>query len=469
MQADPRDQRIAELEAQLAARDAQLAAAMALIGKLERRIGALEAQLAKNSTNSSKPPSSDGPGVQRPEVKPKGAKRGGQPGHEPHRRELLPTERCRAVSAYKPERCRCGSTHLSEARLHARHQVVDLPSLVAPVDEHQSFACTCLDCGAEVVEPIPSEVLCSAFSAAVVGLVGQLTGEYHLTKRAVERFLRALFGIDMSLGAVCDQEQTIARAIAEPVREAHQAAKQAARAHADETGWRQGKKRAWLWVLVTQVATVFSIDRSRGTPGALKLLGDAFDGVLTTDRWATYGALSIRLRQLCWAHLIRDFVSWLDHRDGAPYAKALLADSKKMFKWWSHFKDGDLSRARFQKRMAKLMPGMLELLEDAAVCPDAKVAGMAAEMLKLRDALFTFVDHEGVEPTNNAAERAIRHAAIWRKICFGTDSEKGSRYVERVLTVVATLKQQGRDVRAYLTDAVHALRHGLPAPKLLPV
>jgi transposase len=462
MASDARDQRIAELET-------LLAQALQTIEQLRTRVGELEAQLKKNSTNSSKPPSSDGPEVERPAPKARGKKRGGQTGHDPHLRDLRPAEECRKVIAYQPKRCLCGSANLSELKLRARHQIVYLPKLVAPVDEHQSFGCTCLDCGAEVVAPIPPEFLCSAFGACVVALIGQLTGEYHLPKRKVVAILSDLFGIDLSLGAVCDQEQTIARAVEQPVAEAHAAAQQAAVGNADETGWRENKKRAWLWVLVTRVATVFTIAASRGGDAAKALLGEGFPGTLTTDRWVSYGAVGARFRQLCWAHLIRDLLGWVEvGGDGALFAAELLKLSKKMFRWWSQLKDRELSRAEFQRRMARVRCEMLELLEAAEVCPETKVAGMAREILKLRDALFTFVDIPGVEPTNNAAERAIRHAAIWRKICFGTDSVRGSRYVERVLTVVATLKLQQRPVRAYLAEAVFALRNGLPSPALLP-
>ena len=354
--------------------------------------------------------------------------------------------------------------------MRSRHQVTYLPKLVAPVDEHQSFGGTCRGCGADVVEPIPPEFLCSAFGACVVALVGQLTGEYHLPKRTVVAVLSDLFGIEISLGSVCDQEQVVAKAIAQPVAEAHDAAKRAARGNADETGWRENKKRAWLWVLVTQVATVFVIASSRGGQAAKALVGEGFRGVLTTDRWVSYGAVGAAWRQLCWAHLVRDFLGWVDQGgDGALLANELLKRTKKMFRWWNQFKDRRISRAVFQERMVPLRREMLELLEAAGVCPETKTAGMAREILKLRDALFTFVDHLGVDPTNNAAERAIRHAVIWRKICFGTDSAAGSRYVERMLTVVATLKQQQRLVRSYLTEAIQALRDGLPAPRLLPV
>lgn len=466
---DARDRRIDDLKGRLETALVSNAELVELNTKLRARIKELEAQLRKNSRNSSKPPSSDGPEVPPKTSKATGKRRGGQPGHEPNVRELIAPELCRQRYQYVPDRCRCGSTHLSDPELHERHQVTYLPELAAPVDEHQSFARTCDDCGAKNVAPIPPEFSCSAFGPCVVALVGQLTGDYHLQKRSVVRMLRDLHGISMSLGAVCDQEQTVARAVEQPVAEVKEAVQQAAAANGDETGWRENKKRAWLWVVVTQVATVFAIARSRGGDAAKALLGADFSGILTTDRWVSYGAVNARLRQLCWAHLIRDFLSWEAYGgDGALFAKELLSGCKKMFRWWSQLKDGDLTRAQFQARMVRLRRELLELLEAAEVCPQAKVAGMAKQMLKLRDALFTFVDHVGIEPTNNAAERALRHAAIWRKICFGTDSERGSRYVERMLTVVATLKQQERDVRAYLTEAVRALRTNQPAPKLLP-
>jgi transposase len=458
------------LEAQLTAALQAVAALQARVQSLEERLAVAESRLKKNSTNSDKPPSSDGPDVIRTGSKASGKKRGGQDGHEPHTRELIPTEECREVIAHKPRKCRCGSTHLGPLELRARHQIIYLPELAAPVDEHQSFGGICEGCGADVVEPIPPEFLCSAFGACVVALVGQLTGEYHLPKRTVVAVLEDLFGVKISVGSVSDQEQTVARAVAQPVADAHEAAKQAVQANADETGWRENKKRAWLWVLVTQLATVFVIASSRGGQVAKALVGEGFRGVLTTDRWVSYGAVGAASRQLCWAHLVRDFLGWVDQGgDGEIFATELLKRTKKMFRWWNQLKDGEISRAVFQDRMAPLRRQMLELLEAAGVCPETKVAGMAREILKLRDALFTFIDTKGVDPTNNAAERAIRHAVIWRKICFGTDSAVGSRYVERMLTVVATLKQQQRSVRSYLTEAIQALRDGLPAPSLLPV
>jgi transposase len=460
---DPRDLRIAELEA-------KLDAALRVIAQLQTRVQELEAKLAQNSTNSNKPPSSDGPDVQRPDRKAMGKKRGGQPNHDPHRRELIPTEACRKVSSYKPNRCaHCDSTRLGEPELAHRHQVVYLPQQAAPVDEHQAYACICQDCDRRTVAPIPPEVLASAFGPCVVALIAQLSGEYRLPKRSIQKLLLSLFGISISVGAICDQEQTVARALGQPYAEAAQAVKQAQVVNADETGMRVARHKAWLWVAVAELATVFLVAPHRNGEAAQALLGNEFERVLGADRWVSYEAVVVELRQLCWAHLLRDFLGWTElGAAGRKLGKGLLGQARKMFRWWAQVKEGAMTREIFQRRMKPMRDRVMLLLEQATECPVPKIAGMAGDILRLSFGLFTFVDHAGVEPTNNAAERALRHAVVWRKISGGVDSVKGARFLERILTAYATLKQQGRDLRDYLTRAVQALRHGLPLPSLLP-
>ena len=459
---DPRDQRIAELERTVDEFRRENA-------WLRTQLKEALARLHANSTNSHQPPSSDEPNVSRPERKARGKKRGGQPGHEPKRRELIDPRLCRKIVAHLPQRCGCGSTHFGAFRLCSRHQVVYLPEMKAPVDEHQSYGAECLDCGREVVEPIPPEYLASAFGPCLTAFMAQLAGDYRLPKRSIQKLLQDLYGVDISLGAIIDQEEAVATALEQPCAEAHEELKQSDRANADETSWRQDHQKSWLWVAVGQWVTIFLIHRQRSGAAARELLGHEFDGVLGTDRWVSYETVDALLRQLCWAHLIRDFLGWtLLDGDGARIGRSLLRLSRKMFRWWSQVKDGTLTRRTFQRQMKPVQQRMISLLRKASVCPQAKVAGMAWEILDLEYGLFTFVDHEGVEPTNNQAERALRHAVIWRKICGGTASERGSRFVERILTTIATLKQQGRDVRDFLTRAVRALRFGLPPPSLLP-
>jgi transposase len=473
---DPRDARLTELErlmgealTAITTLRAENAALRTENAALKAEVAEVKAKLNQNSSNSNKPPSSDGPTVVPPPRKPKGKKRGGQPGHDPNRRVLLDPALCRAIYRYQPTRCPCGSCRFGKLKRVARHQVTYLPQAVAPTDEHQSFKARCKGCGKVSVEPIPPEILASAFGPCVTAFIAQLAIEFRLPKRSIQKLLKSLYDIDISLGAISDQEQVVAAALEAPFSEAHQQLKKASRANADETGWPQNKKRAWLWVGVSELCTVFLIQSRRDGKAAQTLLGKGFEGALGTDRWVSYGTVEATLRQLCWAHLLRDFIGWTElGGEGKRLGRSLLRQCRKMFKWWALVKDGTLSRRAFKQRMKPVRERVSKLLQKAEVCSQSKVSGMAGEILDVEYGLFTFVDHEGIEPTNNEAERALRHAVIYRKVCLGTDSEKGSRFVERMLTAVATLRRQGREARTFVTKALIALRLGTSAPSLLP-
>jgi len=266
----------------------------------------------------------------------------------------------------------------------------------------------------------------------------------------------------------------VSEAVAEPVAEAREHVKTAPVAHADETGFREvpaeggPPRKAWLWAAVTPLVTVFLVHARRGAVAAKELLG-AFPGVLVSDRWSAYSFVDAARRQLCWAHLLRDF-EWVAEFGGqaAATGKALIEQTKLMFRWWHELKEGGLARSGFQERMGPLMERIEALLEEGATCSHKKTAGRCRKILELRAALWTFVCREGVEPTNNAAERALRPAVLWRKGSFGSGSERGSRFVERMLTVAATCRQQGRNVLDYLVAACEAHARGEPAPSLLP-
>jgi transposase len=253
------------------------------------------------------------------------------------------------------------------------------------------------------------------------------------------------------------------------VEEAHAAVEAQAVAHVDETGWRQGGKRAWLGVAVTSMVTVFLIRMSRGGHVARELLGEGFGGILVTDRYSAYNWYPVRWRQLCWAHLLRDFEA-MRGRGGASeeIGDALLAKVHQMFAWWHRVREGTLKRSTFQSSMSPLRREVEHLLEVGSQCGVTNTAGMCHEILKRREALWTFVHVEGVEPTNNLAEGSIRPGVQRRKISFGTQSEAGLRFVESMMTVVATLKQQQRNVLEYLTAAHKAALRGEAAPSLLP-
>jgi transposase len=462
---DWRDELIEELRAVVAQQQAEIEA-------LKKRGAELEERLRTSSRNSSKPPSSDGPSKPRPKRhKGKRGRRspGGQPGHEKHDRELCPTEEADKLSVVRPERCeRCAKPLVEYDKHPVRHQHVELPPVRPLVHEVQLHAGWCKDCGAWTQAKLPPGIPTRAFGPSVDALVGVLVGVYRLSKRAVAGLMGELFGLRMSLGAVVDCQRAVSDSLEQPVVEARQFAQQQPVKNADETSWRQGRMRAWLWTLVTASVTVFQIHLDRSAQAARELLGKAF-GILGTDRYSGYGWWPMRLRQLCWAHLTRDFTA-ISERGGTSerVGKALLREVDRMFAWWKRVKEGTMTRGTFQVYLRSVKRRVYRLLEQGTQAAEAKTARTCAKILTLFSALWTFARVEGVEPTNNSGERAVRHAVIIRKISYGTHSEWGSRFVERILTVHATCKQQGRSALKFIREACESALTRSPPPSLVP-
>ncbi len=445
----------------------------ALIAKLMARLDVLEAEVARlkrNSTNSSKPPSSDPPGVTRQAKTASGNKRGGQPGHKGHKRKLLPPSKVDVVVPLIPDACdHCGANLHGHDPDPKRHQVIDIPPITPTVTEYQLHALGCEECGKTTRAQIPVGVPISCFGPRLSAMLSICTAKYRLSKRAVRELLSDFLGVELSLGGVANVEQHVSGALEMPVDEACEHVRGAREANADETSWREGKKKAWLWVAATRMVTVFVIATQRSATVAKDLLGEAFGGVLTTDRWAAYNWVDVAQRQVCWSHLIRDFQGWVDAGGtGKRLGLGLLRETRRMFRWWHRVRDGTMSRVQFSRKMRSVQLNVATLLTQASACRTRRVRGMAKEMLKLEWALWTFVETEGVEPTNNFAERQIRHAVLWRKSSFGTDSAAGSRFVERMLTTIATLRQQERNVLEFVTEACTAALNGTAPPSLLP-
>ena len=439
---------------------------------LESLVQELQARLAANSSNSSRPPSSDGPGAAPPQppATPSGRRRGGQPGHPRHERRLLPPERVTQTTTLLPPACRrCGkSLHGRDPAPH-QHQVVEIPPLLAQAHDYWLHSLPCEDCNICTRAVLPAGVPTGCFGPRLQAMIAVCSGRYHLSKRMIEEMMGDFFDADLSLGSVSQLEADTSAALAAPVALAAAHVLEQPVQHADETGWTEAKKRAWLWVVVAAQVAVFLLDRSRGAQVARRLLGEARQGVLISDRWSAYNWIPVEKRQLCWAHLLRHFKGFADYGTQAQRLGIdLLACGKRMFDQWHRVRDGTLTRADFRQIMTPLSGEILLLLRQGSQCDAPQVAGRCREILKLEGALFTYVRVAGVEPTNNVAERAIRPAVLWRKGSFGTDSEKGSRFVERILTVVTTLRLQQRNVLEYVTSACQAHRHGQPAPSLLP-
>jgi transposase len=444
----------------------------ARVAELEATVQRLLERLQQDSHNSSRPPSSDLPHARRPPPRrvPSGRKRGGQPGHQGQTRALVPIEEVDTVIPVKPRQChRCQHALQGEDAQPHRHQVTELPPIKPVVTEYQLHRLLCPACGASTRAPLPIGVPPGGFGPRVQAIVALCTGAYRLSKRTTQAVMADLFGLPISLGTIPHLEQVTVQAVATPVADAQVYVRAQPVAHLDETGWREGRTRAWLWVAVTAWVTVFVVRPSRGAKVAQALLGERFCGILVTDRWSAYPWYPTRWRQVCWAHLLRDFEAMIE-RGGRSQeiGEGLREQARQMFHAWHRVRDGRCTHAQFRVTMRPIRRAVARLLKAGQTCGLAKTEGVCREVLKVYDALWTFVRVEGVEPTNNAAERAIRPGVLWRKGSFGTQSAPGARFVEAMMTVVATLRQQHRNVLAYLTQACQAAYAGEPAPSLLP-
>ena len=483
---DPRDATIAELRSENAALRVQHSALQSQHSALQaeyielksllhdalNRIAELEDRLGTNSRNSSMPPSSD---LTRPPSKRrktgKQGKRGAQKGHKKHSRELLPIEQVDAVKRLMPEQCdTCGSTELApEGSAPLRHQVVEIPPVIAHVTEYQRCEAGCLRCGSITRARLPTGVPRGGFGPRLMALVALCTAKYRISKRGVQDLLSDFFGVTISLGMVPKIESKVSAWIRDAVEEARVFVRNEHVVHMDESGWREKNAKAWLWVAVASLVTVFTVASSRSSKVSKDMLGEGFVGFLVSDRWSAYSWVDPIMRQLCWAHLLRDFQKFVDRGgESKRIGEALLGQAKLMFDWWHRVRDGTISRATFTRRMKAVEVEVGRLVREAAKCEHDKTAGTGRDILRFELSLWTFVHYEGIEPTNNGGERAIRKAVIWRKMSFGTQSSGGSRYVERILTVIETLRQQQRNALDYLTEAGNAALRCEETPSILP-
>jgi transposase len=337
------------------------------------------------------------------------------------------------------------------------------------VTEYQMAVRRCPACGKRTRADLPVGVPRRPFGARLIAVIALLSGRYRLSRREVRELLQDLWQVRVSLGAVVRQEQAQSAALAPVVEEARAAVQQADVVNMDETGWRQEQQRAWLWTAVTAELTVLWVDRSRGGGVVDTVLGSDFAGIVGSDRWCAYSRFAAERRALCWAHLKRAFQRLVDRRGEAePIGRWGLAEIERLFALWHRFRAGQFERDELLRRLMPLQARMGRLLRRGQENPDHTAAGLCRELEKWWPALWTFARVEGVEPTNDASERALRPAVLWRKGSFGSDSEGGSRFAERLLTVVASCRQQGRPLLPFLVAAGAAGLHRTAAPSLLP-
>jgi transposase len=459
------DEQIQQLTKQVAKQDKRIA-------KQDARIADLERRLNRNSRNSSTPPSQDPPGApERKRPDPSGRAQGAQPGHRGKGRKLLPAEAVDRVVDHWPGSCSCGHRFDEGggqvAGKPARHQVTELPEIAVCVTEHRLHRSRCPDCGVTVRAELPADVPAGAFGPRLEGAVATLAVRNRVSRRDTVELAEELFGAKLASGTVDAILARAGEALAEPYEDLLGSIREAPALNVEETGWKlRGKKRT-LWGAVTPTAAVFRIAPDRHEREVAALLGDDFGGIVGSDRWWAYRGFDPARRQVCWSHLIRDLTA---HAEGLAaqkeFGEAGLDIARRLFSTWDRFGEhGD--RRRLKCEVAPLRRELKALLRHGSKGRRNKLTwGISKNLLKVWPSLWTFVEVEGVEPTNNRAERALRGPVIYRKLSLGSQSERGERTIERLFSASVTCRLQSRSLFAYLADVLGARIRGDPAPLL---
>jgi transposase len=436
----------------------------------------LSIQITQNSQNSSKPPSSDPP-FKRPPKKTKeksSRPKGGQVGHSRHLRELLPVEAVDEIVEIYPHECdRCHSIlrPSDQTGEPLRHQVWELPQVKASLTEYQFYSRACSQClyltKSESEKHWPKDVPTGQFGPRLVATLGVLHGQYQLSLRQTQELALDLWQLPLSLGGVATSCRKASTALAASYQSIEGRVQDHPTSHVDETGWKREGKLRWLWVATNAVASLFKIRRSRDRQSLKELLGENYAGIIHSDRHKPYLKLAESQHQLCWAHLIRN-LRGLSQRAGPAekWASLCLDESEKLFAVWHRFKDEQISRSQLIDLVEPIRATFKSQLKAGTTLGDGSVRSFSRELLKLEERLYHFVKKPGIEPTNNAAEQALRCAVIWRKKCFGSQSDWGERFVERILSVKATVQKQGSNFLNYLTGCLEAEWFKTPTPTL---
>jgi transposase len=445
------------------------------VNELERRI----AILTKDSTNSSKPPSTDGP-TKKPRARlPKKSRKrkpGGQPGHKGCNRSLIPSDQVDEIIGLAPETCdQCGkmlgpgAAACCATGKYLPFQVIDIPKVKPYVIEYrrQGFRC---QCGAVTWAKLPAAVR-SAFGPRLTGVLAHLSSLHRVTRRGCQDIAETLLGIKISLGSVCKLHQEVCESVERSCEEVKQALPKQEVLNGDETGWKTRAQTRWLWVLVAPTFAYFHIAASRGSKVLKEILGEVYNGTLCADMYSAYKAFHKGGRQFCWAHIIRD-IKGIKHACRSPdamrFSTWILSETGRMFSLWHCFKRGQVERRPLVLKSVPIRARMNRCLQHYASSTDCDVKRTAKSLLRHWDGLFTFLEVEGVEPTNNSAERMLRPGVQWRKICFGNQSQAGEVLTARLLTATRTCLLQGRNPFEFFVKSINAYRQGLPVPSLLP-
>ena len=439
------------------------------IDTLQAQVDALKDRLGPNSSNSSKPPSSDPPHFKRqPPRPPSQRKRGGQPGHKRATRPLVPPEQLADTITCKPSCCEgCGASLEGTDDSPIRHQVAEIPPVTPVVVEYLLHRLRCSGCGTTTDASLPQGVPLGAFGPRLRATLSLLAGSFRLAKRPVQQLVKDLLGLDISLGMIAKLERQTAMVLEPVAADLAAAVREAPFSHIDETPWCEANAKAWLWVATGEQVTSFQIHANRTAEVARSILGDDPEKVAICDRYSGYAWVTNR--QWCWSHLRRDFQAMIDRCDaGSVVGRELLKLSDQLFWGWHRVGDGELEWEDFLTWAGPIREGVRHWLSLGDLCESRKTAGTCGHLLGGEEHLWRFLAGDGVEPTNNTAERGLRHGVLWRKSSGGTASWWGSRFVSRMLGVVATCRQQGRGVLDFLTSCFEASIRSEPIPLLRP-
>lgn len=445
---------------------------------LEDENAELQRQLKSNSKNSSRPPSSD----RYPSKKDKGKKngnkktstskirkRGAQPGHRGAQRALVDLDQIDDLIQCHPDCCGSCGGELSSETIEGeplRLQQWDCPPPPPTIIEYQRFAHRCPHCEHVTRAALPDGVIDSAFGPNVHAVVGTLMGTCHLSHRQIADVVRSMYGIPISDGAITGIDKRISERLAPIHEEAKHHLEQSEVAHADETGWRIAGKRAWVWLLTNTLLSVFMIQDRRNGAAAKSLLGD-FLGTLVTDRCPSYGVFGGK-RQWCWAHLIRDFIG-MSLYTGQPgvLGEALHDSAMGLFHHYHRWKDGETQWSTFQRHAKSIRTEMTDLLEQGKQQRDPRFRRKCKKLCDGWGMAWTFLENPSIPLTNNLAEQSIRQAVISRKISYGSQSQGGREFTERIMTVASSCRKQGRGVLDFMRQ-VFGVGDEEGTPSLLP-
>ena len=489
MSARHRDTQTSDLEREnkrlrqvLAHKDEEFRKLAEEVDEQRKQIADLERQLAlrkQNSTNSSKPPSSDGlAGEPRERGRRKKSRRkvGGQPGHRGAHRPLVPITQVDEIRSILPDQCQhCGHPlptlmdQVQTAGEPQRHQVTELPPIKARTMEYQCYRVVCPECGENTRAAVPEDAS-GHFGPQLTALIAYLTVVGRMPRRVVETLLGQVLGIDLSLGSTQKCWEETSQAVAAPCQELEQQLKDEPVLNVDETGWQTNGAKRFLWAFVAARYVVYTVAATRGSQVLTRLLGAVFRGILCSDRFSAYLKYHSGKAQFCWAHLKRNLLGMMGFTKSSAverFCRDALAQHARLFRLWHKFRGGQIDRCQLLLRSIPIQKRIGALAEQHLDSPHREVRNLARALFEHNDRLFTFLEHEGVEPTNNSVERALRTGVQWRKVCFGNRSAQGELATSRLLTVSETCDLQRLNILAYLSAAIACHRSHRPIPSLL--